>query len=1042
MSVSLPARRPLSFAEERLWFIEQVGGSPGLYNTALKFRLDGPLDVAALGRALAALAARHEAFRTGYVEIDDQPVALVMPTGGLDLALEDLSDAAEPEALATERALAFAAAPFDLASPPLARLMLARLAPERHMLLFVAHHIIFDGASIDIFTADLASLYAGDAAAPVTGAIAEAIDAERRALIEPRRSAMLDWWLKHLDGELPTLTAPSDRPRPARSAHVGATLVRPAPGAIFDTLSKLCRAQRATVFMGLLAAWSGWLARYAGQREVVVGAPFSLRSGAEARGLIGYFVNTLPLRLDLAGKPSLKALITRARDASLGAYSNAELPFGDIPAALGSPRGLSASPLFQTMLVVQPPAERRGLAPDLSLAFDGELALERSRFDLTLILDHPIDGPRLSLEYDRELFDPATAERMLDHFIAFLDAAVNGPDTPIDQLPMLSAGEREALLAIGRGPDRLVDARPAHQLVTARAVQAPGAAAVSWSGGSMSYGELEARANRAARRLRALGVRRETPVGVLMQRGPALVCAMLAVMKAGGTYVPLDPSLPKARLEFMVGDARPAVLLGDDGTAGDLAGLAAISNAEAWAWSVMDASAVDLEATPPSVETRPEDLAYVIYTSGSTGQPKGVEVAHGAFRNLIDAKIDGFGVLADSRVLQFVSFGFDVSVSDVLMTLAAGAQLVLRPEDAVGGERLAQVMREQAVSVIVLPASVLATLPSEDFPALRSVIVGGEACSAELVERWALPGRRFVNAYGPTEAAICTTMALCRPGEGTPPLGRPIANSEIHVLDEHLEPTPVGVLGEIHIGGAGLARGYLGRPDLTAERFVPSPFGPPGARLYRTGDLGRRMADGSLMFAARADDQVKIRGVRIELGEIEAVLRTCAAVQDVLVLVDGQGSEKRILAYAVNRPGETLTPASLRDHARRRLPEAMVPTAIMVLAVFPRTPNGKIDRKALVRPEAERPPPVAPRSVTEEVLAEIWTEVLGLAVGVEDDFFALGGQSILATQVAARVRRRFEIELGVRALFEAPTIAALALKVEDAILAQIDADLA
>lgn len=1043
MSVSQPASRPLSFAEERLWFIEQVERAPALYNTALKFRLDGPLDVEALRRAFAAVVARHEAFRTGYVEIDDRPVAQVWPEGGMDLVVEDLASASDPGAEAESLMRAFAASPFDLAAPPLARLLMIRLAPQRHVLVFVAHHIVFDGASIDILTADLEALY-GDLAArrPPLGSIAEAVEAERRALVEPHRSAMLDWWLKHLDGQLPTLTAPSDRPRPAHSARIGATLVRPAPRETLQALGKLCRSQRSTLFMGLLAAWTGWLARYAGQAEVVVGAPFGLRGAPEAQGLVGYFVNTLPLRLDLAGDPSLKALVARARDAALGAYPNAELPFGDIPAALGAPRGLSAAPLFQTMLVVQPETPARALAADLTLTFDGELAMDRSRFDLTLILDHPADGPRLSLEYDLELFDPATAERMLDHFLAFLHAGTVEADTPVSRLSMLSADEREALLAMGRGRARPLDVRPCHVLVAEQAARVPDAVAVAWPGGLLSYGELEARANRAARCLEALGVGRETAVGLLMARGPDLICAMLAVMKAGGTYVPLDPSLPDARLGFMVGDARPAVVIGDPVSVERLEHLAAVGHAHPIAWNVLEARAAGLDGAPLPDGVRPEDRAYVIYTSGSTGQPKGVEVSHVALRNLVDAKIEGFDVRPDSRVLQFVSFGFDVSVSDVLMTLAVGARLVLRPDDAVGGERLAEVIREEAVSVIVLPASVLATAPSGNCPTLRSVIAGGEACSSELVARWAGPGRRFVNAYGPTEATICSTMAVCRPGEGPPSLGEAIANTEIHVLDGNLDPAPPGVLGEIHIGGLGLARGYRGRPDLTADRFIPNPFGPAGARLYRTGDLGRRRADGTLMFEARIDDQVKVRGVRIELGEIEAALRTHPAAQDALVLVDGEGAAKQIVAYVVSVPGQAPTPADLRHHVRLRLPEAMVPAAVAILTAFPRTPNGKVDRKALVRPEAERAPPVAPRTVTEELLAEIWTEVLGRAVGVEDDFFALGGQSILATQVVARARRCFEIDLGVRALFEAPTIAVLARKVEDAILAQIDADLA
>jgi amino acid adenylation domain-containing protein len=1030
MRVTPDVQRPLSFAEERLWFIEQLGGRPTLYNTALRFALDGEVDVAALRAAVSKVAQRHEAFRTRYVEADDTPRARIGAEARFDLTVSDLIGTHPTPAEVEARLSAFAAEPFDLTVAPLARAMMLRLAPDRAVLLLVAHHIIFDGASIDVWMTDLAAAYIGACAEPTPG-LGGAIERERRALDGPRRQAMMDWWLDHLNGELPTLAIPTDRPRPVQSARQGHTLSRPAPSAVLDDLAVLCRGRRATLFMGLLAAWSGWLSRYASQAEVVVGTPFSLRGAPQTHDLIGYLVNTLPLRLDLSGRPSLEQVIDRARQVSLGAFPNAELPFGDLSAALGAPRGLSAAPLFQSMLVVQPRLDSRQLAENLRLTFDGELAIDRARFDLTLVLDYPAAGPRLSLEYDLELFDPTTAERMFDHFLAFLAAAVAAPQAALVSLDMLNDSERQVLIAMGEGPRRAIDARPCHSLVADQAARQPDAIAVVWDEGVLTYGELEVHVDRASDCLRRHGVGRETPVGVLMERGPDLVCALLAVMRAGGTYLPLDPALPDERLAFMLGDARPTVVIAD----AVLLKRAESLGARTATWSALVA---DDPASGDAAAVAPADRAYVIYTSGSTGRPKGVEVTHGALTNLIAAKIEGFDVRPESRVLQFVSFGFDVSVSDVLMTLAVGATLVLRPEEIVGGASLARVLREQAVSVIVLPASVLATLPDEDLPALRSVIAGGEACSSALVDRWAGPGRRFVNAYGPTEATICSTMAICRPGEGLPPLGQPIANAEVYVLDATLEPTPPGVVGEIYIGGAGLARGYLNRPDLTAERFAPHPFGPPGRRLYRTGDLGRRRADGALIFVGRADDQVKVRGVRIELGEIEAVLREHPSVEDALALVEGEGADRRLVAYVVGPA--FLAPADLRDHARARLAEAMTPAAIQVLSAFPRTANGKIDRRVLPRADVPTIARITPRTLTEEILADIWSEVLGRTVGVEDDFFTVGGQSILATQVIARVRRQFEIGLGVRALFEAPTIAALAAKVEDAILAQIDAD--
>ncbi|RKH48479.1 amino acid adenylation domain-containing protein [Corallococcus llansteffanensis] len=1048
---------PLSFAQERLWVIDQLVDDAALYNTSVRLQLQGVLDVAVLERALTEVLRRHEVLRTGFVARDGQPRLHVVPPGPFPWEVVDLEAVPDPLAEAEAREQAQARKPFDLRQPPLLRGLLLRWDDQRSHLLLTAHHAIFDGASVDLLLRELEALYPAFAEgrpSPLPELPVQARDVaawERAQLQGPERERLLSWWTEHLGGELPVLALTPDHPRPPVQTFHGATLTRTVPRGLLADLEALGRREQATPFMALLAAYSAWLSRYSGQRDVVVGTPFASRAPPEAKGLMGFFVNTLALRIDLQGTPTFRELLARVRRVALAGYEHGALPFNDVLGAFGARRELSHAPLFQVMLVVQDSPAPARLLPGLTVASVGEIHTDKARFDLTLVVDFPPEGPTFSLEYNTDLFEPGTATRMFDHFVALLGAAVARPGHPFDTLPLLSAGERQRMLEAWNDTGTHAPEGCSHALFEAQARREPQKIAVQSGDVRWTYGELEARANQVASHLRGLGVGPEVRVGLLMERSPELVCAVLGIVKAGGVYVPLDPAHPDDRLTFMMTDSRMHAVVSGPGLGARAKTLVAgIAAQGAPAPTVVDWTG-DAEAlaraptTPVDSGVGPEHLAYVIYTSGSTGRPKGVEVEHRAFYNLVLAKIEGFGIFPDSTVLQFVSFGFDVSVSDVFMTLAVGAKLLLRPPDVVGGPELAELLRREAVTVIVLPASVLATLPATELPALRSVIAGGEACSAELVDRWA-QGRRFINAYGPTETTICTTMARCQPGGGAPPIGRPIPHARVYVLDARHEPVPPGVTGELYIAGAGLARGYLGRPDLTADRFLPDPFArAPGSRLYRTGDLARFLPDGSLMFVVRVDDQVKIRGFRIELGEIEATLRQHPGVHEALVAVHERGpGGKQLIAYVLGTPGTTPALDALPRFLRERLPEHMVPSAFIALEAFPRTPNGKVDRRALPVPAHDAlqrtEPPVAPRTLTEEILVEIWCEVLRLpTVGVLDDFFALGGQSILATQVMARVRERFELSLSVRVLFEAPVLAALAERIEQALVDDIGA---
>ncbi|MFN9661776.1 MAG: non-ribosomal peptide synthetase, partial [Cyanobacteriota bacterium] len=809
------------------------------------------------------------------------------------------------------------------------------------------------------------------------------------------------------------------------------------------------------------------LSRLSGQAEVVIGSPSAHRSRTELEGLIGFFVNTLALRIDTASATSVGELIAQAKERTLAAQAHEDLPFEQVVELLQLPRSLAHAPLFQVMFAWQNTPEASldlpGLAAE-ALAGPHQVA----KFDLTLSLAKTGEAIEGGIEYATALFDQATVQRWARHWLTLLTALANASaGTKVGTLPLLNEAERQQVLEdwnvteTDDPHDRCI-----HQLFEVQAERTPEAVALVFEEKSLTYAELNTRANRLAHHLIELGIRPDDRVAIAVERSLEMVVGLLAVLKAGGAYVPLDPAYPEERLAFMLEDSTPVALLVHAATRERFTGLAQGAtlvdlDADAGAWA--ERSATNLE--PTALGLGPNHLAYVIYTSGSTGKPKGVMVEHRGVCNLVAAQIQEFGLAPDSRMLQFASFSFDACVSEVWTALCSGALLHLpSPETKLIGETLASTLAGQAISHATLPPSVLATLSDgERLTTLGTLITAGERLPASLAHRWAA-NRHLINAYGPTEATVCATLQACALEDaGDPSIGRPIANTRIYVLDGQGEPVPIGVAGELHIGGAGVARGYLNRPELTAERFLPDPYSDePNARLYRTGDLARWLPDGNLEYIGRLDFQVKIRGFRIELGEIESALRGCEGIREAVVLAREEGpGEKRLVAYvttdvaaksadmasdsadglassAATTAGNTeaaVLPAVLKTELQRSLPEYMVPAAFVVLEALPLTPNGKVDRKALPAPEAEAYATgayVPPEGPVEEALAALWRELLGIErVGRHDDFFALGGHSLLAVSLVERMRRQ-GLPVDVRALFTTPTLAELAAAVGDA----------
>ncbi|HEY4565296.1 MAG TPA: amino acid adenylation domain-containing protein, partial [Thermoanaerobaculia bacterium] len=890
---------PLSFGQERLWFLDQLQPGSPVYNMPAAVRLRGRLDAGALRRALQVVIDRHESLRTTFAVRGGRAVQVIAPRLALRMPVVDLTALPDSEPRVEALAAEERACPFDLRAGPLFRATLLKSGEEDHAVLLTLHHIITDGWSMGVLVQEIAELYrafvTGSAPSLPELAIQYADFAvwQREWMSGEVLASQLAYWRGQLAGLPPLLALPVDHPRPAVQTYRGGRHWKPLPFSPTQGLRALCRAEGVTLFMGLLAAFQRLLSLHSRQEDLAVGSPVAGRSRLETEPLIGFFVNNLVLRGDLGGNPHFRGLLAKVREVTLAAYAHQDLPFEKLVEELGGERDLSHAPIFQVALVLQNTPRQTLELPGVTLSRVSAEGVT-SKFDLTLDVLEMEDGLGLSWAFNRDLFDLSTIARMAGHFEALLAGFLADPDQGIEDCVILESEERRQILSWSAAEV----AEPAallHEILESQAGRIPDRPAVVSPEGSLTYRELNARANGLARRLRRLGVGPEVRVGLLTERSLEMVIGLFGILKAGGAYVPLDPAHPEDRIAWMLADAGITLLLTQPSLRGRVpAGVEVL---------LLEELAAAAEAPWSGVTV--DNLAYVIYTSGSTGRPKGVLVPHRGLNNLSVAQTRRFQVDEESRILQFASLSFDASVAEIALAVQAGAALCLPPKSALlPGTELAELLRRWEITKVTLPPSVASALPSRDFPALRTLVVAGEACAPEVAESWAAGGRLFLNAYGPTEATVCATVGAYVPGSGRLSLGTAISGVAVYVVDSGLELAPVGVPGELCIGGLGVVRGYSGRPDLTAERFVPDPFAAaPGARLYRSGDLARFRADGTLDFLGRIDQQVKIRGFRIEPGEIESALLRHPEVREAVVTVQPEpgGSGRRLVAYVVPR---------------------------------------------------------------------------------------------------------------------------------------------
>jgi amino acid adenylation domain-containing protein len=1042
---------PVSFAQERLWFLDRLEPGRPTYNIPMALRLPGPLEPDVVAGALADLATRHEVLRTTFRDVAGEPVQVVAAEPTVDLGVVDLTGVRDAERLPAAHRLAEedACRPFDLAAGPLVRSTLVRLAADDHVLLLTMHHIVADLWSAAVLARDFGTLLEGrrrgipadQAGLPeLPIQYADFAEWQRRRLSGPARDGLVGYWAAQLAGAPAEVTFPLDHPRPPQQSFRGTTVPFAVPASTAAALARLSRDEGATPFMTLVAAFDVVLGRYAGLDDVCVGTPIAGRTRSEVEDLIGFFSNTLVLRTSLAGDPTFREVVGRARSVTLGAYDHQELPFEQLVAVLGIDRNPSLPPLFQVLFGLN---TRQGGQPSGAAATGWpEIGTGTAKFDATVLMRELADGTiEGAFEYATDLYEPATVDRVIDHFLACLDAVAADPDVTVGALAATvfagPPGDDERC----RGPVADVPWASPVEAVEDRARRTPGALAVVAGAARLTFGQLDELADRVAAVVAGAGAGPGDRVGICMGAVAEMPAAVLGTLKAGAAYVPLDPSYPPDRLAWMAEDAALAAVLLDPAAAGVVPAGTAPRIVLAPGCKALSDPGPPGQQRAPSRAPRAgaADPAYVIYTSGSTGRPKGVVMTHGALANLVAWQVAGSPHAP--RTLQLAPLSFDVSFQELFTTWAAGGAVVLCDEQARRDPAvLVALAREHRVERIFLPPAMLQLLadvaePGAWPPTVRELVTAGEALRITPSVRRALaalPGAVLRNQYGPSETHVVTEhrAAAADPDlADLPPIGRPIQNVTTHVLDEAMVPVPLGARGELYVGGAAVAGGYLGRPALTAERFVPDPFSAPGGRLYRTGDVVRSLPDGTLQFLGRVDDQLKVRGYRVEPGEVEAELERAGGVRAAAVVghAEPAGGPVRLVAY-VEAAGEGVAaPARLRDRLRGRLPPWMVPERILVVDRLPLTPSGKVDRRALagrdLATESAGAATVPPRSSLEAAVCAIWAEVLGVdAVGVTDSFFDLGGHSLAVARVAARVDERLGVDLPMRAYFDATTV--------------------
>jgi aspartate racemase len=1034
---------PLTFAQQQVWLHAQMAPNTPAYNEPFTVHRRGPLNVEVLERSFAEIVRRHESWRTTFSAVDGEPVQVVHAPFAVKLEVTDLRNMPEQdrEGEALRLATADACKPFNLTEAPLFRTRVIRLDEEDFRLAITAHHLIFDGVTgYRVFLPELVALYeaySNGEASPLAELDFQYADYavwQRQAARQDVLNLGFDYWKKQLSGELPVLQLPTDQPRPAAQTFHGAMQSFTLSAELSAGLRELSRQAGVTLFMTFLAAFDTLLHRYSGQEDILVGSVTSGRNFPGAEKLLGFFLNTVVLRTDLSGDPTFRELLERARNVTVGALSHDDVPLDELVKQLHPQRNLSSNPLFQVLLSFEPSLSTVDPGWNLT-AIDVETGT--AKFDLCLVLDDRAEGLQGRLIYSIDLFDSGTITRMIGHWQTLLESIVAGPGCHISKLAILPVKEREGLLKQSDGPSHSYPTALLHQMIAAQAKQTPDAVAVCCGERSLTFHELDGKANQLAQHLRTLGVMSESRVALCVERSLEMIVGILGILKAGGAYVPLDTTYPKERLEYIMQDCGASVLLTQAhlpplNRADDLCVICVDSD-----WDVISQQTSD----ELPANTTADDLAYVIYTSGSTGRPKGVMVTH---RNLAHSTLCRVDYYREpiGKYLLLSPVGFDSSVAVIFHALATGATLVLPAaefqwESIQVARLIASTKISQILCVPSLYSELLATAQPDQLKSLRSVIVAGEACPKQLVtdHYQLLPQTSLFNEYGPTEATVWSSVYACDPAasSASTPIGKPIANTSSYVLDRQRQLVPIGVPGELHIGGAGVARGYLGLPDLTREKFVSNPFsGKVGDRLYKTGDLVRYLADGNLEFLGRLDQQVKIRGLRIELSEIEAALLEHPDVREAAVVADRNDSDGlRLVAYVVARAEYSTSAAELRAFLKSRVPAYMVPGVFSFADSFPRGANGKVDRRQLrctdeASAVAATPTP-SPRDFVEARLLAIWKDVLERSdLDIRRDFFELGGHSLLAARLLARIEADFDQSLSLAFVFQAPTIELMA----------------
>jgi len=1034
----VPRDQPLklSFMQERLWFLAQMYPSGVAYNLPNAYRLRGVLDINAFTAALQDIVARHEALRTTFSNVDGEAIQCVAPEHKLEPNVVDLCDDPAAQRKADQIALEDANHAFDLENGPLFLCRVLRLEAEHHLLLWTIHHIVADGWSSMIFLRELKTFYEARIQGervelpPTLIQYADFAAWERGTQQGDRLEQQLDYWREKLTTPHPILELPTDHPRPSVLQYCGSYHSFAIPAELSVELKKLSAANRSTLFTTLLTAYKLLLQRYSQQDDICVGSPIARRNMPEIENVFGCFINSLPLRTDLSGDPTFGELLTRVTETCSGAFRYQDVPFEQVLEVTGVPSDTSRTPLFQVMFILHVQDTRKVTTIGEAELTPLEYHTAGSKFDLTLELKETADGLEGFFEYSTDLFDAVTIERLAEHYQVLLAGIVSSPQSRLSQLPLLTEEERRQQLEEWNATqvDYPVD-KGVHQLFSAQALRTPSRVAVSWGKIELSYEELDRRSNQLARYLLAQGVSAGAMVGLCLERSSDMVVALLGVLKTGAVYVPLDPAFPADRLQYMLEDAAIGLLLTQESLCEVLpayAGVTCLLDTQREAIEKEDTSALEARVDP-------QQLAYVIYTSGSTGKPKGVQIPHRALTNFLCTMAETPGITDTDTLLAVTTLSFDIAGLELFLPLLEGARVVVASkEEAADGTRLAHLLEDCKATVMQATPSTWRLLLESGWvgvPGLK-ILCGGEALPRDLAEQILGAGMELWNMYGPTETTIWSAVERVESGRGVVSIGRPIANTGLYVLGEGLELLPAGAVGELYIGGDGLAQGYLNRPELTAERFVDSPF-EMGAKIYRTGDLARYLLDGRLEVLGRTDQQVKVRGYRIELGEIESVLLQHAAVQDAVVIVrEDVPGDKRIVAYLILAGDEPMPAAELRGSLQQSLPEYMLPSAYVPMESFPQTPNRKVDRKALPAPDGSAATLSevfeAPRDELDQKLAAVWSNILGVdKIGITDDFFDLGGHSLLAMRLVSDMERVMHVDVPLVTVFQGRNIKAI-----------------